>query len=58
MASVKVEHTWADGETTTVTVAVAQSFPDCLDEARVTARQAFADAIALVRSFERDEESD
>lgn len=56
MASVKIEHTWADGEITSVVVAVAHSFPDCLDEARTVARQAFADAVSEVRRFEGAED--
>jgi hypothetical protein len=58
MASVQIAHEWSDGETTKVTVAVATSFPDALDEARVTARQAFADAIAEVRTFEASDDRD
>ena len=51
MATVTVTHEWSDGETTKVTVSAPTAYPDLLDQLRVTARQAFADAIAEVRTF-------
>lgn len=58
MATVTVTHEWSDGETTKVVVSAPTAYPDLLDQLRVTARQAFADAIAEVRTFEGSDERD
>ena len=44
MAKVTIQRVFPDGDCIVVSVAVRESFPDSVAEARQAARQAFADA--------------
>ena len=46
MATVTLRYVFADGDRITVSVAVEDSYPDAIDEARATASRAFREAIA------------
>ena len=48
MASVRISHTWADGETLTVDMFAKSSFPDAVNEIRSCANKAFREAAADV----------
>ena len=48
MAKVTVSRDWPDGDKITVSVDVDRSYPDALDQARGTAKRAFADACDVV----------
>jgi len=48
MASVTIDHTWADGSNITVTVRGASSFPDALAQLRAEALAAYRAAVAEV----------
>lgn len=59
MARVKIEHTWPDGDSLSVEVSVSESYPDVLDQARMTAHRLWAESlgstIAALMSDEDDE---
>ncbi|MGH9088821.1 MAG: hypothetical protein ACRDYZ_12060 [Acidimicrobiales bacterium] len=46
MATVSLAYTFSDGDTIGVEVEVDDSYPDCVDEARKTAVNAFEQALA------------
>ncbi len=48
MTSVALHHQWSDGSVTSVEVEVDNDYPDALDQARVTAVKALADAVAAM----------
>lgn len=48
MAKVTIARDWPDGDKVSVTVDVDRSYPDALDQARGTAKRAFADACDVV----------
>lgn len=48
MASVQIVHQWADGDVTIVTATGKASYPQVMSELKVTAVDAFSDAVALL----------
>ena len=47
MARIKIAHEWPDGDRLTVEVALSESFPDAVAEARANARTLWADALGI-----------
>jgi hypothetical protein len=47
MAKVRIIQTWPDGDSLSVEVSVASSYPDAVAEARANARALWADALGI-----------
>lgn len=56
MAKVTIRRCYPDGDEVEVVIRAESTYPDALDQARITARDAFKDAIGAVESTFKYEE--
>ena len=56
MSAVQVTYTWPEGGTLSVAVQGKSNYPDALDELRIQAQKAWADAWAAMQPADEDAE--
>lgn len=58
MAKVTVHRQWPDGDTLRITIDVDASYPDSLDEAKLTALKAYSEALGVTLASEANDQGD